>query len=606
MGKLEEAQMDLRDCFQIIDTLSKTKNEFPKHASLRDINNVLQRIQTKISPMINNSDSNTSSMDTGQDGNTNRRITHHVQASNTNILHDNDVEVSRDKKLNPQQSIPIQENDGRARVVTQNVASHSTAAVSKACDKRMDDRIKESHKRSSQIKESKNYEICPPPDKQRQVVMSLLEQNSPVQEGEAYFLIHFKWWSKWCTHVNFFIEYEYNYTVNQEKIMRHDEWQQQMKSLQQERKKILRRLPHGAIIPNYLLNGAKKAKKKRSYSDCSSTNVSGDDSSTDDSEYDSDSNLYLKYGYAPGIINNSLLQITFPPHQSKMQQHQNDSKSAFYLEWNSLINNRREQNGGEKFVLRPHLVQGHHYELLPREVYAALRCWYGESTPSIFRRVVTMEGKKQLILYPELQKRSYSFGMNGQYQKNSNFCGACRSNAALRCSNCRSICYCQSSCQASHWPYHKAQCNVISRQKMKRDNSIIPQNLSLDPRQDPKWGRVGLNNLGNTCFMNSALQCLSHVAPLTKYFLTNHYKNDLNISNPLGAGGKLASAFDTMIKQLWMCREKNSISPTDLKRAIATFAPRFSGMSQHDSQEVSFFCVSLSCYRHIFSYEFLK
>jgi ubiquitin carboxyl-terminal hydrolase 4/11/15 len=109
-------------------------------------------------------------------------------------------------------------------------------------------------------------------------------------------------------------------------------------------------------------------------------------------------------------------------------------------------------------------------------------------------------------------------------------------------------------------------------------------------RKDGKpRGCTGLSNLGNTCYMNSALQCVRSVEELTYYFLNDVYKRDLNPSNPLAHNGDIAKAYANLLRMLYDEAGQSSFAPRQFKHTIGRYGPAFSGYGQQDSQEFLLF-----------------
>ena len=82
---------------------------------------------------------------------------------------------------------------------------------------------------------------------------------------------------------------------------------------------------------------------------------------------------------------------------------------------------------------------------------------------------------------------------------------------------------------------------------------------------------MGIKNEGNTCYMNSSLQCLSNTFELTKYFLDMNFKKDLNTNNPLGTEGRLAQAFGKLLNEIWN-ESDQVVRPSMFKKLLGTYA----------------------------------
>lgn len=299
--------------------------------------------------------------------------------------------------------------------------------------------------------------------------------------------------------------------------------------------------------------------------------------------------------------------------------------------------------------LAPGLLHGEHYEILPPQVWNLLQSWY-TGGPCIERTVVCIRGVVDLEAYPlcfrltssdaqgkpRRYERDYLFSRVSTVQdllvKLCNSVEVDPQSARLwrvseaidrdvpreehileldktleECgvrSGGRDLLVLEIALDNGLWP--RTQLMERERERImaqaQQGNNFTPSSSSgssdgggattAAQGMEQTRGLVGLHNLGNTCFINTPLQCLSHTPLLKDYFLSKAYLRDVNTTNKMGSQGRVAHLYAQLLSELWAASRK-CVNPRSFKDALAKLSDgQFAGHEQQDAQELLAFLLS--------------
>lgn len=332
------------------------------------------------------------------------------------------------------------------------------------------------------------------------------------------------------------------------------------------------------------------------------------------------------------------------------------------------INNTKLLRENGSLALRVDIKWRHDYEILPPLAWSALQAWYdggppicrmvvpycsGSSNSSGFHnrgRSISLRTDNEIELYPFFVSMFLcDMTSRGEARPFQQAVPVSRVNPirVLIVQLCKELDVDPDT--ARLWvieqtvdPDHKGKndwlldvdCNIVEQRKKrvsadKNGNSNINLLLELKNNETNEWPRglngknwpsqkgddtnleigdgiVGLFNMGNTCYLNSSIQCLSHTPIFRDYFTSKCYLNDINTSNPLGHEGHLAQVYAILINNIWKRFNQQTLhqpkrvtapgsyapvnapalTPKTFKESIGKFNEHFAGNEQHDAQEL--------------------
>ena len=307
------------------------------------------------------------------------------------------------------------------------------------------------------------------------------------------------------------------------------------------------------------------------------------------------------------LVANELYYVVAKPWWSSWIQyiHGTDVDKVLHVHRPGSINNSNLMEN-DQLRLLSNLTEKKEYMIITDALWNAIYHWYGGG-PVISRRVIRASNKKlELELYPLLLHICMCNEDGTPDQSNEQLlCSKVQTVERVKKRICQIYDLEPSQCRL--WILEDAQDNDIllkDEKKTLEDLELCEEATVMiekrnengafiygrsDDRKSRRVNKVpgltGLENLGNTCYMNSALQCLIHTDLLKDYFISGDYMNDINTEGEEALHGEFANAFGTLVTAMWE-QQTRVIAPRRFKNELCMLNPQFQGYTQHDSQEL--------------------
>lgn len=119
---------------------------------------------------------------------------------------------------------------------------------------------------------------------------------------------------------------------------------------------------------------------------------------------------------------------------------------------------------------------------------------------------------------------------------------------------------------------------------LKERRTQLIDEFKLSQKPNTFTGKLtGFENLGNTCYMSSILQCLISSKKLSGFILRTDWQNTINVATS-PSRGRLICEYYALLVKVW-CFNNFKIVPTEMKALMSKLKKEFAGSNQHDAHE---------------------